>query len=111
LEKEVRSERNERYGFIFETLRSELGYADYLDALQCYRIEYPYDCHLLTVSTYLVNYPFANKLHPNSHDVIEHCQKWGFRRSFSQTVMWFFILERFIQCSDNHGLPWDHASR
>jgi hypothetical protein len=77
LEKEVGSERNERYWAIFETLRSELGYADYLGALQRYRIEYPYDCHLLTVSTYLVNYPFANRLYPNSLDVIEHCQQWG----------------------------------
>lgn len=77
LEKEVGSERNKRYWSIFETLRSELGYADYLGALQRYRIEYPYDSHLLMVSTYLVNYPFANRLYPNSLDVIEHCQQWG----------------------------------
>ena len=77
LENEVGSERNKRYWSIFETLRSELGYADYLGALQRYRIEYPYDSHLLTVSTYLVNYPFANRLYPNSLDVIERCRQWG----------------------------------
>jgi FMN phosphatase YigB (HAD superfamily) len=77
LEKEVGRERNERYWSIFESLRSELGYADYLGALQRYRVEYPYDSHLLTVSTYLVNYPFANRLYPNSLDVIEHCRQWG----------------------------------
>jgi FMN phosphatase YigB (HAD superfamily) len=77
LEKEVGTERNERYWSIFESLRSELGYADYLGALQRYRIEYPYDSHLLMVSTYLVNYPFANRLYPNSLDVIEHCRRWG----------------------------------
>lgn len=77
LEKEVGTERNECYWSIFESLRSELGYADYLGALQRYRIEYPYDSHLLMVSTYLVNYPFANRLFPNSLDVIEHCQRWG----------------------------------
>lgn len=77
LEREVGHERNARYWAIFETLRGELGYADYLGALQRYRVEYPYDSHLLTVSTYLVNYPFANRLFPNSLDVIEHCQQWG----------------------------------
>lgn len=77
LEKEVGPERNERYWSIFEALRSELGYADYLGALQRYRLEYPYDSHLLMVSTYLVNYPFANRLYPNSLDVLEQCRQWG----------------------------------
>src|SRR5215213_3887817 len=77
LEKEVGSRRSACYWSIFEALRNELGYADYLGALQRYRMEYPYDSHLLMVSTYLVNYPFANRLYPNSLDVIEHCQQWG----------------------------------
>ena len=77
LEREVGHEQNERYWMIFEDLRAELGYADYLGALQRYRIEHPYDTHLLTVSTYLVNYPFANRLFPNAIDVVEHCQQWG----------------------------------
>ena len=77
LEREVGSERAARYWAIFESLRAELGYADYLGALQRYRVESPYDCHLLAVSTYLVNYPFANRLLPNSLDVIEHCRRWG----------------------------------
>ncbi len=77
LEREVGAERNERYWIIFEQLRAELGYADYLGALQRYRLEHPYDTHLLTISTYLVNYPFANRLFPNSLDVIEHCKQWG----------------------------------
>src|SRR5919199_234555 len=58
LEREVGRERSDRYWAIFEELRAELGYADYLGALQRYRVECPYDSHLLTVSTYLVNYPF-----------------------------------------------------
>jgi FMN phosphatase YigB (HAD superfamily) len=77
LEREVGRERSDRYWAIFESLRAELGYADYLGALQRYRIESPYDTHLLAVSTYLVNYPFANRLFPNSLDVIEHCGRWG----------------------------------
>ena len=77
LEREVGRERSDRYWEIFEGLRAELGYADYLGALQRYRVECPYDSHLLAVSTYLVNYPFANRLFPNSLDVIEHCRQWG----------------------------------
>ena len=77
LEKEVGETRSDRYWEIFEELRSELGYADYLGALQRYRIENPYESHLLAVSTYLVNYPFANRLFPNSLDVLEHCKQFG----------------------------------
>src|SRR5438445_8216301 len=71
LDKEVGPERSGGYWEIFEALRSELGYADYLGALQRYRLKYPYESHLLAVSTYLINYPFANRLFPNSLDVIE----------------------------------------
>ena len=77
LEREVGHERQQRYWAIFEELRSQLGYADYLGALQRYRIEHPRDSHLLTVSSYLVNYPFANRLYPNALDVIDQCKEWG----------------------------------
>jgi FMN phosphatase YigB (HAD superfamily) len=77
LEREVGQERQQRYWAIFEELRGELGYADYLGALQRYRVEHPRDPHLLTVSHFLVNYPFANRLFPNSLDVIEHLRAWG----------------------------------
>ncbi len=71
------AERQERYWAIFEELRRELGYADYLGALQRYRVERPHDPNLLDVSTYLIDYPFANRLYPNSLDVIEHLSQWG----------------------------------
>ena len=77
LEREVGHERQQRYWAIFEELRGELGYADYLGALQRYRVEHPRDPHLLTVSHFLVNYPFANRLFPNALDVIEHLRAWG----------------------------------
>ena len=77
LEAEVGLERAQRYWAIFEQLRVELGYADYLGALQRYRGEYPRDPRLLTVSHFLVNYPFANRLYPNSLDVIESVKRWG----------------------------------
>ena len=75
--KEVGAQRSEVYWNIFEELRTELGYADYLGALQRYRLGHPYDSHLLAVSTYLINYPFANRLFPNSLDVIERCRELG----------------------------------
>jgi FMN phosphatase YigB (HAD superfamily) len=77
LQREVGPERAIRYWALFEQLRTELGYADYLGALQRYRSEYPRDPRLLTVSYFLVNYPFANRLFPNSLDVVEHVKQWG----------------------------------
>ena len=70
-------ERQERYWTIFEELRSELGYADYLGALQRYRIENPRDPNLLAISSFLVDYPFANRLFPGSLDVIERLNGFG----------------------------------
>jgi FMN phosphatase YigB (HAD superfamily) len=65
------------YWTIFEELRAELGYAEYLGALQRYRVKYPHDVRLLTVSKFLVNYPFANRLFPNSLDAIAHARRLG----------------------------------
>jgi FMN phosphatase YigB (HAD superfamily) len=70
-------EREQRYWAIFETLREELGYADYLGALQRYRAENPSDPNLLQLSFFLVDYPFANRLYPGSLDVIERFSTWG----------------------------------
>jgi|SRR5579871_4899134 len=77
LDKEVGHERARRYWEIFETLRNEIGYADYLGALQRYRIEHPRDEHLLTVSYFLLSYPFANRLFPESIDAVKHVAQWG----------------------------------
>jgi FMN phosphatase YigB (HAD superfamily) len=77
LTREVGEERQRRYWAVFEQLRSELGYADYLGALQRYRQEYPRDPHLLAVAEFLVEYPFANRLFPNSLDAVEHVRQWG----------------------------------
>jgi len=77
LEREVGHERQARYWTYFEDLRAELGYADYLGALQRYRIEYPRDFNILAVSSFLINYPFANRLFPASLDVIDRCKQMG----------------------------------
>ncbi|MFN0316379.1 MAG: HAD family hydrolase [Burkholderiales bacterium] len=67
----------QRYWEIFEDLRNELGYADYLGALQRYRVEHPRDPHLLAVSYFLVNYPFAHRLFPNALNAVEHAKQRG----------------------------------
>jgi haloacid dehalogenase-like hydrolase len=77
LESEVGSERQQRYFALFEELRTDLGYADYLGALQRYRLEYPRDPHLLTVSHFLAYYPFGNRLFPNAIDAVRHVKQWG----------------------------------
>jgi FMN phosphatase YigB (HAD superfamily) len=77
LKREVGANRARCYWTIFEELRTQLGYADYLGALQRYRIENPHDLGLLAISRFLINYPFANRLFPNSLDVIEHTKQWG----------------------------------
>ncbi len=77
LMREVGAGRQEQYWEIFEQLRAELGYADYLGALQRYRIKHPREPHLLAVSSYLVNYPFANRLFPGALDAIEHVASFG----------------------------------
>ena len=77
LKREVGPKRARCYWAMFERLRTRLGYADYLGALQRYRSDYPHDLGLLAVSRFLINYPFANRLFPNSLDVIERVKQWG----------------------------------
>ena len=71
------AERRDRYWSIFEALRGELGYADYLGALQRYRREVPEDAHLLTMSAFLLDYPFADRLYPGALAAIAHLRSHG----------------------------------
>jgi FMN phosphatase YigB (HAD superfamily) len=66
-----------RYWEIFEALRGELGYADYLGALQRFRSETAFDPSVLAMSAFLVDYPFANRLYPGALDAVEHASAWG----------------------------------
>jgi len=77
IEVEFGAEARDRYFAIFEALRAELGYADYLGALQRYRLEDMCDVRLLMMSSFLVDYPFANRLYPGSLDALEYAQDWG----------------------------------
>lgn len=73
----VGPERQQRYWEIFEARRAELGYADYLGALQSYRIENPRDPHIVRMSFYLLDYPFADRLYPGALEVIRHLSAVG----------------------------------
>lgn len=77
LEKAIGRDRQQRYWGLFKELRDELGYADYLGALQRYRIEYAHDPHLLTVSHFLLNYPFRKRLFPDALLVLDHLKRRG----------------------------------
>lgn len=72
LKREVGPKRARSYWTIFEKLRAQLGYADYLGALQQARRDHPHDVGLLAVSRFLIDYPFAKRLYPKSLDVIKH---------------------------------------
>jgi FMN phosphatase YigB (HAD superfamily) len=77
LEREFGRAQRDRYWSIFESLRAELGYADYLGALQRYRLENLDEPHLLLMSSFLVDYPFARRLYPHALAVLEHCGRFG----------------------------------
>lgn len=77
LEVEFGPENRDRYFAIFEELRTELGYADYLGALQRYRQGSTCDPRVLMMSSFMVDYPFANRLYPGSLDALEHAAQSG----------------------------------
>jgi FMN phosphatase YigB (HAD superfamily) len=65
------------YWTIFEELRENVGYADYLGALQRFRTRHPRDPHVLEMSSFLVDYPFANRIYPGALDAVEAVSTWG----------------------------------
>jgi FMN phosphatase YigB (HAD superfamily) len=77
LEREVGLVSRDRYWVLFEQLRAELGYADYLGALQRYRLEHQDDPQLLRVSFFLLDYPFATRLYPGALAALERCRALG----------------------------------
>ena len=77
LERDIGHQQAQRYWEYFEQLRTELGYADYLGALQRYRVNHPRDFKIIAVSYFLMNYYFANRLFPCSLDLIEKYKQYG----------------------------------
>jgi FMN phosphatase YigB (HAD superfamily) len=77
LQREVGLANRDRYWQIFEELRAQLGYADYLGALQRYRLEHLDDLQLLRISGYLLEYPFTRRLYPGALATLERCAPHG----------------------------------
>jgi FMN phosphatase YigB (HAD superfamily) len=77
IEREFGPECRDRFWAIQEELFDQLGYRDYLGALQRFRVEHPYERHLVTAANFLVDYPFANRLYPGALDVLAKFRGWG----------------------------------
>lgn len=77
LNREVGPTHAREYWRTFKRLRAKLGYADYLGALQLYRGEHPHEMELLTISRFLIKYPFGKRLFPRALDVIARVGRWG----------------------------------
>jgi FMN phosphatase YigB (HAD superfamily) len=67
----------ERYRAILAGLWAELGYRDYLGALQQYRVEHPYDARLPRLALLLLDYPFGRRLYPRAQEVLAQLRAWG----------------------------------
>ena len=65
------------YWAIFEEQRRDLGYADYLGALERYRIKYLHDPRILRMANWLIDYPFSERLYPGALDAVRHVGQWG----------------------------------
>ncbi|HUI85242.1 MAG TPA: HAD family hydrolase [Candidatus Binatia bacterium] len=119
ISREFGRQARQRYLEIFEELRSQLGYADYLGALERYRLEKLHDPRFLCVSNWLIEYPFARRLYPGALAVIKQCRRWGqaailsdgdavfqprkversgLWRAFAGNVMIFIHKEQELEC-------------
>src|SRR5256886_10719068 len=95
LEREFGAVSRDRYWAILEALFVELGYRDYLGALQRYRVEHPQYVRLMSMSAHLVDYPFANRLYPGALDVLDR-KSTRLNSSHSQISYAVFCLKKKI---------------
>jgi FMN phosphatase YigB (HAD superfamily) len=77
LERGFGADARDRYWRIQERLFVELGYRDYLGALQHYREEHPEDLRVLSMSSLFLDYPFSDRLYAGALDVLQRLHKWG----------------------------------
>jgi FMN phosphatase YigB (HAD superfamily) len=77
LEKECGASGRDRFWEIFEALRAEFGFADYLGAVQHYRLEALHDPRVLGLGSFLLEYPVASRLYPRALDALRHVSQWG----------------------------------
>jgi len=105
----------DRYWEILEALREELGYIDYLGALERFRIEHMHRPEVLRMSSWLVDYPFADRLYPGALSAVRHVQQWGTAAILSDgdAVFQPRKVERsgLWQAFENHVLIYVHKER
>ncbi len=77
LETDYGTHARDRYFDLFEELRDSLGYADYLGALQRYRLEELHDPRVLRIANWLADYPFADRLYPYAMQAVQHVTQYG----------------------------------
>jgi len=77
LEAAYGAQSRDRYWTIQERLFVDLGYRDYLGALQIYRKEYPEDMRVLSMASYLIDYPFADRVYPGALAALRRLRDWG----------------------------------
>lgn len=115
VEESFGTECQERYWQIFEQLRAELGYADYLGALQRYRIEHPRDPHLIEISLFLVDYPFEDRLYPGALDVVSRLRRHGMTVILSDGDVVFqprkVARSGLLDAVDGHALIYIHKEQ
>jgi FMN phosphatase YigB (HAD superfamily) len=70
-------EARDRYWEILEQLRTELGYVDYLGALERYRLEALHRPEILRMSNWMIDYPFADRVYPGALEAVRHVRQWG----------------------------------
>ena len=77
LERTLGRDHQQHYWAIFEQLRSEVGYADYLGALQRFRLETPCDPRFVAISYFLIDYPFYERLYPGALETVAAARSGG----------------------------------
>ena len=77
LENEFGFAESERFWALHEDLRGEVGYADYLGAMQRFRLGMESDARVLRLASFLLEYPFASRLYPGALEAVAHCRRWG----------------------------------
>ena len=77
LQREFGPELTKRYWSIYEALRDEVGYADYLGAMQRFRAGLESDARVLRLAEFLLDYPFASRLYADALAAVAHCGRWG----------------------------------
>jgi FMN phosphatase YigB (HAD superfamily) len=97
----------DRYWAIEEGLFGTLGYRDYLGAVQQLRLEYPGDMKLLSLSSYFLDFPFAERLYPRALDVLRRLGRLGRTVILSDGDAIF--QPRKIECSGLAGAAGDRV--